>query len=256
MALLGMMQRQEVECWTGPGAARIHLLPVPDWRQLPVSLASTSLWPAVKVKSMCLGISHSAWMWLGSSQLHAGAGDSLGCCSALQCSDVWHGDGAGNAFCQPMSQTSSQLPPHALPLSIPACSGGSFLHVSTAHASTGAWAANTCRWGKCAPLPRVRGLAVLCLPPERLGCSRGAQSRCALLVHPCEASWRNTSAPLASSSGLQPLGASRCSRGRPALQTQGGPWGLFGREDELGGGVQPHKARCWERADGVSSENI
>lgn len=41
------------------------------------------------------------------------------------------------------------------------------------------------------------------------------------------------------------------------LQTQGGPWGLCGREGELGGGrVQLHKARHWQRADGVSSENI
>ena len=145
-----------------------------------------SLWPPVKVKSVCLGISRSAWTWLGSSQLHAGAGGSLGRCSwpAPRCSDIWHGDGAGNALHQPMSQTHSQLSACALPLSIPACSGGSFPHVSAAHASTGAWAANTRRWGKTCPLPHIRGLAVLCLPLERLGCSRGAQSCCAPPVHP------------------------------------------------------------------------
>lgn len=50
------------------GAALIPVLPVPAWHQLTVSLAaSVSLWPAVKVRPVCLHISHSSWMWLGSS---------------------------------------------------------------------------------------------------------------------------------------------------------------------------------------------
>lgn len=50
----------------------IPLLPMPGWCQLPVILAdSTSLWPMLKV------VSSSAWIWLGSSQLHAEAGGSL-----------------------------------------------------------------------------------------------------------------------------------------------------------------------------------
>jgi len=89
---------------------------------------------------------------------------------------------------------------------------------------------------KCAPLPRVQGLAALCPPQERLGCLGERRA-----TAPCQSTLQG-SAEKHLVPACQQLGAAApgCQRMLPWLpcppQTQDGPWGLFDREDELGVG--------------------
>lgn len=69
------------------------------------------------------------------------------------CSAVTYGTGMEQAM--PFASLCRGPAASSLPCSAtvtPACSrGGSFPHVSTAHANTRLWAAETCRWGKMCP---------------------------------------------------------------------------------------------------------
>lgn len=139
--------------------------------------------------------------------------------AAQPCSAVTHGTGMGQAmlFASPCHRPAASSFPVLCHCPSQLAVGGPSLMFPQPMQALGRGQLTHAGGEKRVPLLRVRGLAVLCLPPEQPGCSRGVQSPCALPVHPCKAPWRNTSAPLASSLGLQPPGASRCSCGCPAL---------------------------------------